>query len=152
MCVDRKSLNTIVKTKPGPTHHQDQCSGRILGKISQNPSVSKSNWWHAVNSCLLFINLRHVLYISLERPVIFLKSWISINYFLISISSGVTSGRFFLFVDHDSCLVYPTLAHVCIGESTEPWFLIRKFILCPNLLHCNFIFPICWSSRPKTIN
>ena len=80
-------------------NHSQQCLGNFLGVISQNPSVSKSNWLHIVIFRFFFINFRYILKTPVKWSVVFLKSWTSRSYFSTSTGSSVTSGRFSSFID-----------------------------------------------------
>ena len=66
-------------------------SGRFLGIIGWDPSVSKSNWLHLDIFRFFFIHLRFILWNPLSRWVVFLKFWISPGYLLNSTGSCVTT-------------------------------------------------------------
>jgi hypothetical protein len=50
--------------------------GDFFSTVGLDPTVSKTNWFHVDIFCVFFIKLGNILYISLNRPVIFLKAWI----------------------------------------------------------------------------
>lgn len=68
----------------------------ILGITGQNPCVSKPTSLQVMIFRVFFIDMRYILYISLNWTVIFLKFWTLTSYFSDVIGSYVTRGRFSL--------------------------------------------------------
>ena len=121
-----------------------QCLRRFLGKIGENPSVSKSNWLRLVIFRFSFINWRYIPQIPLWRSATFLESWTSISYFSNSVDSSVTSGRFSPFMDprcllavHGPCyLINFTLGHLTSNLSLASLFRDRHLCKGPINFQC----------------
>ena len=96
-----------------------QWSGRILGIISWDPSVCKSNRLHVDIIRVSFLKLGYILYIPLKWPIIFLQSWTSTAYFSNSTGSSVTNCRFSPIIGSDglelidSIFTYDTIHELC---------------------------------------
>ena len=110
----------------GDVFSHGQCLGRILVKILGFPSCYLL--WYLGFS---FTKLECVLYVPLNRLVIFLKSWISTSYFSYSTDSSVTCGRFSPFNAH-GVVIFD--AKDSFGWS-ESKILMTKVNI-PNNYHC----------------
>ena len=110
-----KNLQNTPQTfhKENPKHWLQPVIGEILGIISWDPSVCKSNQLHVDILRFSCMKLGNIPSIPLKWPVIFLQSWTSTGDFSNSTGSTVTNCWFSLIID---CSMYDNRLDQCPGS------------------------------------